>query len=446
MDSIRKHLSWVWLLFFCAGLLQGACTAERTAAREVLADPLMRFGPARAIDAPNAPPVRDDSSLPVDTVRASVDMSMEPGSDVQATHLVSGIRTAVGIWAGLGLEAGYGTDLDKLKVFKRDGVADPLPLDRLSHGPDAAIVYDDGTSVLRLGYRYRHAWDGDLHEPSIRARTAVLRRDTVIEVDYRHKRQALQVGSGHHPAEEAVDAKAQSDAFSLALEQGWVPGWNLRLEVLGRVESGFLQDPYRLVSLWSHRAEDLLDGPADTPRSEAERHPGERVRWASMLRLRKAIPAWGSVLELGIGRGSGSWRVEQSRALIGWSQRMGNHVRLGLTGGAYHQTRASFYRDDYPAGPPGAYWSADRSLSSYWAWWSSLELCLGWLAGDGRLMGMFKYIDLRLAGRLLRADYNFEGLDSANGFTDYADEDFTDRQVFDGAWVFGGLFVFEAGF
>ena len=36
------------------------------------------------------------------------------------------------------------------------------------------LVYDDGTSVLRGGYRYRMAFDGALHEPSVTARTVVL--------------------------------------------------------------------------------------------------------------------------------------------------------------------------------------------------------------------------------------------------------------------------------
>ena len=33
------------------------------------------------------------------------------------------------------------------RLFRFDGFAGPLEFERLRHGPDAALVYDDGTSV-----------------------------------------------------------------------------------------------------------------------------------------------------------------------------------------------------------------------------------------------------------------------------------------------------------
>ena len=42
--------------------------------------------------------------------------------------------------------------------------------------------------------------------------------------------------------------------------------------------------------------------------------------------------------------------------------------------------------------------------------------------------------------------FNFEGLDSDNGFTAYADTDYLARSAFDGGWIFGALLSFEAGF
>ncbi len=429
-----------------AGLAAG-CAAERQVAREVLADPLMRFEPGRPVLAPGAAAERNSAPLATDTLRIRVDAGADPGDQVAETWLASSVRTAVEVAAGFGLEAGYGLELSRERLFRFDGFAGPLAFERLRHGPDAALVYDDGTSVVRAGYSFRTAFDGDLHEPSISARTLILGSDTVVELAYRRTMAAVEVGAADGPAADPIDAERTADRIGGAVEQGFLPGVNLRLDLVAIIEDGFLQSPYRLISLWSHWPASADDRPQTAPQSRPEHHPDSRIRWGALARSRFAIPAWAATFELGAGHGEGSWRVEHSQALIGWRQRLGERFRLELGGGVYHQTRASFYRDDYPDGPPGAYWSADRRLSSYVAWWARLGLGVNLIPERGRLLGMFTFLDLELTARVVSADYNFEGLDSVNGVTGYASfGDPVSRQAFDGGMQFGGWFGLVAGF
>jgi hypothetical protein len=169
---------WLGVLAICAG----GCAAERLAAREVLADPLMRFKPGRPIAAPGDDGDEALAAMPTDTIDLRVSAMADPGGQVESLIQRSSLRAAVEVAAGFGLEAGYGQSLERETVLKIDGFAGPLQFERLRHGPDAALVYDDGTSVLRAGYGYRTAFDGAEHRPQISARTLVLGSDTVVEL------------------------------------------------------------------------------------------------------------------------------------------------------------------------------------------------------------------------------------------------------------------------
>ena len=254
MDPFLKLIASLAPLFLLFLPLLAGCASERLAAREVLADPLMRFHPGRPVRAPGEPVVRDHLPLPTDTVQMQVRAEADPGEQVAATWLTSSVRTAVELAAGFGLEAGYGLELERERLY---GFAGPLDFERLRHGPDAALVYDDGTSVLRAGYRYRTAFDGDLHEPSVAARTLILGSDTRVELGYRRTMAAIHVDAD---SEQEVDDDRSADRIHAAVEQGFLPGVNLRLEVAGLLESGYLQNPYRL-----------------------EQHPDSRARWGALL-------------------------------------------------------------------------------------------------------------------------------------------------------------------
>ncbi len=430
-----------------AALAAAGCGAERLVAREVLADPLMRFEPGRPVRAPSAPPDPDLRPLPTDTARLRVRAAAEPGAQADGLWIDSEARAAVELAAGFGLEAGYSQRLERRRVFRFDGFHGRLQLERLAHGPVAALVYDDGTSVLRAGYRYRTAFDGDSHAPVISARTLVLGSDTVVELAYRRTMQRLRLAAGQGPALEAVAADRTSDHVLAAVEQGFLPGINLRLELAGAFEEGYLQSPYRWVTLWSHWPATDGPAPATAPRARPEQHPPARMRWGALLRARFAIPAWSAAAELGAGWGTGSWRVEHSQAQLGWLQRLGRQLTLELHGGAAHRIRASFYRDDYPDGPPGAHWTADRSLAACLSWWARIGLRLSLLPERGRLLGFLRHLELRLVARLLREDFNFEGLAGDNGFTRYAAPGAAGgRQAYAGGWHYGGWLGLTAGF
>jgi hypothetical protein len=274
----------------------------------------------------------------------------------------------------------------------------------------------------------------------------VLSRDTVIEVGYLRSMRALQVSASHLPAREPVDSDVHSDLFSAAVEQGFVPGWNVRLDFSALVEEGFLQDPYRLVTLWSQR--DVSNGSpgSGVPRVEPESHPDSRVRWGALLRVRKMIPALSGAVQFGAGYGSDSWRVSHATAELGYLQRFGDRLILGLRGGGYHQIRASFYRDEYPNGPPGAFWSADRALSSYLAFFGEFSSQVMLIPERGRILGMFKSLTLQLGVRFTKALYSWEGLDKPNGFTSYDSLAGGDRKAFPGGMLVGGWFSIEGGF
>jgi hypothetical protein len=430
-----------------AGL--SGCATGPVVGREVLADPAMRFAPGQPIEVldPKARMrAQSGAPMPPNTIQTALDFSKEPGSDVDGTWFSSSLRAAVEIFSGFALEAGYGLSVRNLLVQKLDGFAGPLPYERSRHGPDAALVLDDGTSILRGGYRYRTAWDGELHEPSVSARTLVLRHDTVIEVGYRHGMATIKIPAAKLPAEGIVDENYRVDRLYAALEQGFLPGWNLRLDVGVMLEEGFLQNPFRMVSLWSQRNPETGDL-VGVPRTKPEHHPTSRFRWGTLFRVRRTLPALRSVFELGAGHGSGSWRVEHSLAQAAYLQRIGEQFTLQLRAGAYHQTRAKFYRDEYPAAPPGAYQSADRTLSSFVAWWTEPVLSWTIIPKRGRVLSMFKYLTLVLGAKVTSIDYAWEGLDQDNGFTAYPSLAARQtRRRFDGGMTFGGYLGLEGGF
>jgi len=432
----------------CAGLLLAlalpGCAAERLVEREALADPLMGFAPAAVVEPPGGgSPVH--APLPADSLRLALSADGDPGADARAASQATSLRAALELVEGFGLEAGYGEGWSRERVHKLDGFAGPLDLTRLEHGPDAALLYDDGTSLLRAGYRYRTAWDGDRHEPGFSARTHVLGRDTLLEVGYLRRIAFVEVDATHRPAGgEPLDARRDEDCFLAALEQGFLPGVALRLDLEARLEQGFLQSPYRQVSLWSHRPGEPAAPPGAAPQVLPEQHPGSRARFGALLRARFLLPALAGALELGGGYGADTWRVEHARVQLGYHQRLGDLARLSLEGGAYHQIRASFYRDDYPDGPPGSYWTADRQLSAYLAWWAQASLGLAFLPIEGRLMGMFRALHLELGVRVVRSDFGFE--DPPNGFSAYDSLAGGAPRAFDAGWGLGGFVGLAAEF
>lgn len=446
MDSLLKIIAGL-VLAASAGL--SGCAAGPVVGREVLADPAMRFAPGQPVEVldPEARMrAQTGAPMPPNTILTAFDFSKEPGGDVDGTWFSSSLRAAVEIFSGFALEAGYGLSVQNLLVQKLDGFVGPLPYERTRHGPDAALVLDDGTSVFRGGYRYRTSWDGELHEPSVSARTSVLRHDTVLEVGYRHGIATINIPAAKLPAEGAVDEDYSVDRLYAALEQGFLPGWNLRLDVVVMLEEGFLQSPFRMVSLWSQR-DPATGSLVGVPRTQPEHHPASRFRWGALFRVRRVLPALKSVFELGAGHGSGSWRVEHSLAQAAYLQRIGEQFTLQLRAGAYHQTRAAFYRDEYPSAPPGAYWSADRRLSSFVAWWAEPALLWTIIPERGRVLSMFKYLTMVLGAKVTSIDYAWEGMDQDNGFTSYPT--LAARQIrstFDGGMTFGGYLGIEGGF
>jgi Protein of unknown function (DUF3570) len=435
-------LLWLQLLVLATG---AGCAAGPVVEREVLSDPLMRFTPARVLTDPTVVDPERDEPLAPNTVVSRLTMASDPGSQVKGFWLRSILRAAVEVWQGLAVEAGYGADLDKELIQKLDGFAGPVAFSRLRHGPDAALVLDDGSSLLRVGYRFRTAFDGALHEPFVMARTSVLRRDTVVEVSYRHVYEQIRLGPEDLPALGlAIDKRRRGDWLGCAFEQGFLPGFNLRLDLGLLLEDGFLQSPYRVVSLYATRTS--ADETAGIPRIEPEKHPGKRVRYGGLVRLRHLVSAWHAAFELDLGHGSDTWRVEHSRVGLAYRQRLGDLVQLALDGELYHQTRALFYRDDYPDGPPGAYWSADRSLCSFLAGVVGATVEISLVAERRRLLSMFRYLTLDLGVQVAMVNYRIDGAGSPNGFTSYATVASSKRERFQGGLVISGSLGFEGGF
>ncbi len=444
MGTAQKAISTAATLLCCAALGLSACAQGPIVAREILADPTMRFAAGRPVEISAMGAVQRDEPNPANTVSARVVADTDPGNQVQGTWLESSLRVSAEIIEGVGLEAGYGITYRNQQVQKLDGFTGPIADSEQRHGPEAALVLNDGTSLLRAGYRYQSGWQGVLNEPSIRARTSVISRDTIVEVGYRRTMAQLKVPAERLPASIPSNDDFTSDRMFAAIEQGFLPGWSLRLDLAMILENGFLQSPYHLVSLWSERVDS--DSTSSIPRVEAERHPSARVRWGTTFRVRRRIEAMNSALEFGLGHGAGSWRVEHSSGQLGYLQRLGDQFTLGLRGGLSHQTRASFYRDDYNDGPPGAYWSADRALSSQMAWWVESSAIWSIFAGDSRIIAIFKYLTMEAGLRLLRRDFMWEGADSNNGFTSYSSLVGDQRSRFEGGSQLGGWFGIVGGF
>jgi hypothetical protein len=308
--------------------------------------------------------------------------------------------------------------MERYNLWKVDGFFGRQVFERRSMGPDAGLVYDDGSSILRVGYSYRKAFDGAMHAVSTSVRSNILQSDTVAEIFYRHRRQGIHLGQKDLLPVLPLDDNKIVDMFQAAIEQGFLPGINVRLEVAGLLESGHLESPYRLVTLWPHRAFQG-DMPTQTPMSRPETHPDSRVRFGSTLRARFALSSWSSVLEVSLGHGFGTWRVEHSKARLAWLQRLGDVLAYRFGVAFIHQTRASFYQDDYRHGPTGEYWSADISLSSQTAWLADLELNFTWIPQQGRYLGIFRSLRLRWGLAASFSDNSPDGLSSQTGFSVY---------------------------
>jgi hypothetical protein len=449
LDSIRIMRS---ILAMGAGMVflqfLAGCKSGSIAAREVLADPLMRLSQKSALGSPTETvKVGIDPVIPPDTVMSRLNVDLEPGDGAKAVFTESSIRGTAEVFTGIALEAGYQLRTEKQLIQKLDGFSGPLHDERLWHGPLAALVVDDGVSSLRLGYRYRTCDDGETHEPSILARTSILHRDTVVEAAYRQSTRSLNIPASHWTATGLdIHDRIQSDSFSAAIEQGFLPGWNIRLDLESVFEHGFLQSPFRLVSLWSQRTLPTGAQTFTVPTMEPERHPSSRIRWASMLRVRRLIQAASSSVEIGAGYGSDTWRIEQEQVEAAYHQKLGQRLILSLGGGGYHQTRASFYRDEYPEGPVGSYWSADRNLCSFLLFFGEASATLFFLPERMRALGLFKHIRIEAGARINHRNDSFEGIDSQNGFTSFRTFAGGTRGNFDGALFFSGWLTMEGGF
>ena len=412
----------------------------------MLADPIMRFEPLSSVYAPNIPFKSYRAITPNNTINIHVSTQADPGEQIHGTWADSDIQASVELVSGLGLQAGYGMSYTKKRIWRFDGYQGIMEYEKFKHGPFAAIVYDDGTSLLQLGYTYSTAFDGQTHVPSIRASTLVLGSDTRVEIGYRRMMRSLRLDtSDKPPVLFSVDEQITSDHLSASIEQGFIPGINIRLDLEVVLDGGYLQDPYSMVTLWSHWPQ--VENMDKVPQSKPESLPDSRARFGAGISVKFAIPGLAAALETGISHGTGTWRVEHTSAHAGWEQRLGDRFSLDFSVGAYHQTRALFYRDDYQDGPVGALWTCNRDLSSYIAWWGRVGLNMYIYPSRGRLLGMFKELTLSLSSRLMKLNYNFEGLSSQNGFTRYSIlADSASREGFAGGWQMGGWFSMSAGF
>jgi hypothetical protein len=427
-----------------AALAQSAaCFSGAIVGREMLADPAMRFQktsplvPYQQLHAePDRPPAPD-------SVESYLNLSAEPGADVRGLYFEQLTRAAVELGGGFGLEGGYGAQTLQETVLKLDGFAAPYRRELVRHGPDAALLIDDGSNLLRAGYRLRLSSEGNLHQASLRGRSTVLAQDMLLELGYRYTWQEISIGRDLLPAAGPVGATRSEDFLSCALEKGWLPAWALRLELELERQQGFLQNPWRLVSLWSPRGQ---DGSTLVPASFPENHPPQRFLWAAAVRLHRGLAAGRTVLELGGGAGSDSWRVEHQHLQAAWKQRLGSQWLLELSAGGYHQTRAYFYRNDYTGPAPGAWWSADRSLAAQWGWWVAAGANWTRFASRGRLLGMFKYVTLEGGLVFLQLLYARDGLDAPSAFSGWDSAGGGNRRAFAGGDSPAGWMRFEGGF
>ncbi len=131
-----------------------------------------------------------------------------------------------------------------------------------------------------------------------------------------------------------------------------------QVSVEGRVQHGFLSSPYRWVSLG--RSALCADS---FGLCIPEVHPGQRLRLASVARLRRAFgPRWSS--------GAAYRFYADSWGVLGHTGRLDvrvvahSNLMLGLEARIHGQSGARFYRPIY--GESGAFFTRDRELSTMW--------------------------------------------------------------------------------
>ncbi len=420
MDSNFFHRSSRSIAFLLlAGLVTSShgCRSRQPGHHPPIFDPTMQFEVPETISPPYQHKISSVGPLPPGSFHLHVDSSSEPGFDARANQLQSYAQVGIGLFDMLGLEAGFGYEIDNQFVARKDGISQHFKVTHHASAPQIGVVMDDGVSIMRLGYRYLSTWDTTLHEPKFDIKTNILGDDTTLEIGYRHNRIRLQIPLSRMPAAGPIDEVNQLDDFRLAIEQSLTSDWRIRVDLAGRIEQGFLQNPYRSVTLWPLAPDTPPD--ADPPtRLEAEKHPSNRVRWGGKLQIQRWVDAISSALELGIGHGSGSWGVDHSAASVRYLLRIADPFTISIAAGIYHQTRADFYRDAYWSGPVKSNWSADRDLSSFLA--KSFQFGFLWtnFFGSDPLLGLLKRVSMRCTGRIIQSDFNWSGAGDNHAFTD----------------------------
>ncbi|RME23703.1 MAG: DUF3570 domain-containing protein, partial [Deltaproteobacteria bacterium] len=380
-----------------------------------------------------------------DTVEVAALAEGTTGSDARSFHSLSRARTSVAIAGQIGLEAGYLTDYKSEHLLKIDGFTGPLDVAETRHGPAAALVIGEGTNQIRAGYRYETGWSGNTHSPMLSATLSIRRTDTLAAITYRHVRREISVPAEKLPAGSPIDSRRDSDLVVTAVEQGLPAGWLARIEIGLEVQSGFLQSPFRLVTLWSDRTAGSA-GSDDFGRTLPERHPDHRTRWAVIARILKGFESIAGALEFSAGAGNGNWRVERHFADAGWRQRLTDKLMLAVRAGIYHQTRAVFYLNDYTGAAPHGYWSADPELSSYLAWLAGCDVRIDLYQDRKRLFGLFEHLHLNIGTTVLQRIFDWRGLDAAESYTGWERISGGNRVPFEQGLGISSWLIFVGGF
>lgn len=232
------------------------------------------------------------------------------------------------------------------------------------------LTLRSSNASITAGYSY--GWENDYRSHSIQlsAQADLFERNTNLELSYGRGFDSVcnlrsvgpqdPVERGRLPNADGCfdDGSSNRVSESLSLQtvqgawtQAWTPIFTTQLTLTAQILNGFQANPYR--GVWLGRT------------SAQEFHPENRARFAAGLGARLWFEPTEGAFRAFVRVYRDTWGIESLTGELGYSQSLGEDLRVGVRGRYYNQTAAGFYSDDYGSFLRGQYFTGDRELSPF---------------------------------------------------------------------------------
>lgn len=303
---------------------------------------------------------------------------IEGGGSLNTTVFTPSVNASVDVADPVTISAGWEADVVSgasvavvdAPVADVDAISSATKYSDFRQVARGAVTVRGSHTSITAGYGYGFENDYRSHTIELRARAELFERNTALELSYargfdsvcnlRTPRAQDPVERGRMPnADGCFDDSApnrQSESLSLhtfqgAWTQAWTPTFTTQFTVTAQVLNGFQANPYR--GVWLGRS------------SAQEFHPENRARFAAGIGGRLWFEPTSGVFNGFVRVYRDTWGIESITGELGYTQHIGEDLRVSARGRYYNQTGAGFYSDDYASFLRGQYFTGDRELSPF---------------------------------------------------------------------------------